>query len=93
MVSVARERAVWQLQEAKNRLSEVVRLAEAGEPQAVTRHGKCVAYLVSADEWERLAKPPLTLVEWLLSAPRAQSEDEELVIERDRGLPREIELG
>lgn len=30
----------WKLQDAKARFSEVVRKAEAGEPQRVTRHGK-----------------------------------------------------
>jgi prevent-host-death family protein len=43
----------WQLQEAKNRLSEVVDLALEEGPQTVTRHGKEVAVIVAKDEFER----------------------------------------
>lgn len=30
---------IWQLQEAKNKLSELVEVALHGEPQLITRHG------------------------------------------------------
>lgn len=43
----------WQLQEAKNRLSEVVDLALASGPQTVTRHGKEVVVIVSKADWEK----------------------------------------
>jgi prevent-host-death family protein len=43
----------WQLQEAKNRLSEVVDLAITEGPQRVTRHGKEVALVVSTRDFER----------------------------------------
>jgi prevent-host-death family protein len=43
----------WQLQEAKNRLSEVVDLALEEGPQVVTRHGKEVVVIVSKREFER----------------------------------------
>jgi antitoxin (DNA-binding transcriptional repressor) of toxin-antitoxin stability system len=36
---------VWQLQEAKNRLSEVVHAAETIGPQTITRHGKAVVIM------------------------------------------------
>ena len=39
--------ATWQLQEAKNRLSEVVKRAEAGDEQVITVRGKPVAVVVS----------------------------------------------
>ena len=44
----------WQLQEAKQRFSEVVRQAEGDGPQVVTRHGRDVAVIVAADEYRRL---------------------------------------
>jgi prevent-host-death family protein len=44
----------WQLQEAKQRFSEVVRQAEGEGPQVVTRHGRDVAVIVAADEYRRL---------------------------------------
>jgi prevent-host-death family protein len=43
----------WQLQEAKNRLSEVVDLALEEGPQTVTRHGKEVVVVVAKEEFER----------------------------------------
>lgn len=46
----------WQLQEAKNGLSQLVKEAIAGEPQLVTLHGKPAAVVVSAAEYERLTR-------------------------------------
>jgi prevent-host-death family protein len=43
----------WQLQEAKNRLSELVDLALEEGPQTVTRHGKEVAVIISKAEFDR----------------------------------------
>lgn len=37
---------IWQLQEAKNRLSEVIHAAEQSGPQTITRHGEPVALVV-----------------------------------------------
>ena len=37
---------IWQLQEAKNRFSEVINAAEHEGPQTITRHGKPVAVVV-----------------------------------------------
>ncbi len=37
---------IWQLQEAKNRFSEVVNAAEQHGPQTITRHGHPVALVV-----------------------------------------------
>ena len=45
---------VWQLQDAKNKFSELVERAVNGEPQVVTKHGKRTAVLMSADEYARL---------------------------------------
>jgi prevent-host-death family protein len=43
----------WQLQEAKNRFSEVVDLALEEGPQTVTRHGKEVVVIVAKSELDR----------------------------------------
>ena len=43
----------WQLQEAKNRFSEVVDLAIAEGPQLVTRHGKNAVVIVAKAEFDR----------------------------------------
>jgi antitoxin Phd len=41
----------WQLQEAKNRLSEVVRKAREERPQGITLRGSDAAVVVAADEY------------------------------------------
>ena len=38
----------WQLQEAKNRLSEVIAAAQRDGPQTITKHGVPVAIMVPA---------------------------------------------
>jgi prevent-host-death family protein len=48
--------AVWTLQDAKNRFSAVVDAAARGEPQMVTRRGKWVSVVLSAEEYERLQR-------------------------------------
>lgn len=44
----------WKLEDAKARLSEVVRLAETKGPQLVTIRGKDAAVILSPVEFERL---------------------------------------
>ncbi len=47
----------WQLQQAKQRLSEVVRLAKEQGPQMITQHGEESAWIISADDYHKLTKP------------------------------------
>src|SRR5258707_14616190 len=47
----------WRLQDAKARLSEVVREGQQGGPQRVTLHGKDAVVIVGADEFDRLQRP------------------------------------
>jgi len=58
----------WQLQEAKSRLSEVIKLA-AIAPQSITLHGVPVAVIVSMDKYKQLNKPKKSILEFLRSAP------------------------
>jgi len=39
--------AVWQVQEAKNRFSEMIERAQNEGPQIITRHGRAVAQVVA----------------------------------------------
>ncbi len=41
---------IWQLQEAKNRLSEVVERAVTTGAQLITKHGRPVVVVISAQE-------------------------------------------
>ncbi|MCB0037926.1 MAG: type II toxin-antitoxin system Phd/YefM family antitoxin [Anaerolineales bacterium] len=44
----------WQLQEAKNKFSQVVKDASTAGPQVVTRHGTEVAVVLSYEEYRKL---------------------------------------
>ena len=46
----------WQLQDAKNRFSDVVDAALSGFPQRVTRRGKPAVVVLPVDEYERLCQ-------------------------------------
>ena len=75
----------WQLQEAKNKLSEVVEEAQRGGPQVITRRGEEVAVLLSYDEYTRLRRPKQDLAAFFRTSPFV---DAALDLERDRSLPR-----
>ena len=44
----------WQVKDAKQRFSELIRKAQEDGPQLVTRHGEEVAVLLSAEDYRRL---------------------------------------
>jgi len=48
--------STWSLHDAKNRFSAVVDAALRGEPQWVTRRGKPVSVVISAEAYERLQR-------------------------------------
>ena len=76
----------WQVQEAKNRFSEVIRRAIEEGPQSVTRHGREVVVVVDAAEYRRLTHPT-DFKEFLRSAPL-----EDVDLERSRRPDREVDL-
>lgn len=80
----------WQLQEAKAHFSELVRLARAGEPQVVTKHGEPAVVVIDHEEYRRLRGPQPRLVDVLLAAPRIAADD--LPIERDTTPARPADL-
>lgn len=59
----------WQLHEAKNRLSEVVRRARSEGPQTITLHGAEVAMVVSMEDFHRLSRRETGLVEFFRKSP------------------------
>jgi len=83
--------SVWQLQEAKAKFSEVIRMTET-EPQVVTMRGRPVAVVVSQQEYLRFGKPKLSFLELMQRASLADSGIEEFEVERDRSEAREINL-
>ena len=78
----------WQLQEAKQRFSELVRHARADGPQVVTRHGEEVAVVVSIEEYRRLTDELPSFKDFLLAAPDLEALD----IDRPRERARVVEL-
>lgn len=79
----------WQIQEAKNRLSEVIERALHDGPQMISRRGKQVAIVVSVEEWKRHARPNKTLVEFFRESPLVGVE---LDLDRDSDTGRDIDL-
>ena len=48
---------LWRLQDAKAKLSEVVRQARQRGPQRVTLHGRDAVVVVRAEEYDRMQRP------------------------------------
>lgn len=79
----------WQVQDAKQRFSEVLRAAVAGEPQIVTRHGEEVAVVIDIAEYRRLRSESVGLMDYLRTDPVL---DDDLDIARTDDPPRDIDL-
>lgn len=79
----------WQMQDAKARLSELVKSAQL-QPQDITVHGNSVAVVISRETFDRLSQRNETLVDFMRRSPLFDAED--VVLERDTGLTREIEF-
>jgi prevent-host-death family protein len=89
----------WQIQDAKQRFSEMIRVVVHDGPQIITRHGEEVAVVVDIAEYRRLTRPRVDLTRLLLGEP-ALSDDaaevlEEVEAERkaDVGRPIDLEVG
>ena len=59
----------WQLQEAKARLSEVIKHASAEGPQTITLRGEPTAVVISRTEYERLKHPKESFVRFMRQSP------------------------
>ena len=85
--------ARWQLQQAKNRFSEVVERALKEGPQTVTKHGRDAVVIVAAEEFQRTSaagrKPDQSLAEFLLQSPLRGSK---LRVRRPRDTGRLLKL-
>jgi antitoxin Phd len=61
--------ATWQLQEAKDRFSEVLERALTEGPQLIALRGEPVAVLISNAEYARLTQSKPRFVEFMRSSP------------------------
>lgn len=75
---------IWQLQDAKNKLSEVISRALKQGPQLITKHGKKTAVILSYTEYEKLRKSQGKLSEFFQNSPLVGID-----LTRDTSLPRE----
>jgi prevent-host-death family protein len=60
----------WQIQDAKQRFSEMIRAVTSKGPQVITRHGEDVAVIVDISEYRRLTRPSVDLTGILLGGPK-----------------------
>jgi antitoxin Phd len=77
---------VWQIQEAKNKLSAVVDEALRSGPQVITRHGADVAVVISYAEYRQMMAAQGRLSDFFRVSPMAGLD---LDLERDRSAVRE----
>ncbi len=60
----------WQIQDAKQRFSEMIRAVTSEGPQVITRHGEDVAVVVDIAQYRRLTRPSADLAGVLLGGPK-----------------------
>ena len=80
----------WKLEDAKARLSEVVRLASSEGPQLVTIRGKEAAIVLDPETYRQLlpeTKEQPSLVQFMRGLPLSS-----ILIEREEDLGRKIDL-
>jgi prevent-host-death family protein len=79
----------WQLQDAKARLSEVVKKASQEGPQHITLHGEPAAVVLSEADYQRLRKRPMRFMDFIRNSPL---KGVELDLARDRSMSRKVPL-
>lgn len=77
----------WQVQEAKQRFSELVRSARTDGPQIVTRHGEAIAVVIDIAEYRRLRGEVVDFKDYLRAGPSF----DDLEIVRSTEPPRTID--
>ncbi|WP_067471285.1 type II toxin-antitoxin system Phd/YefM family antitoxin [Nocardia amamiensis] len=77
----------WQVQEAKQRFSELIRSATTDGPQVVTRHGEEIAVVIDIAEYRKLRGEVIDFKDFLRSEPGL----EDLDLARSREVPRDLD--
>ncbi|MFE3192603.1 type II toxin-antitoxin system Phd/YefM family antitoxin [Nocardia sp. NPDC059240] len=77
----------WQIQDAKQRFSELLRSVTTDGPQVVTRHGEAIAVVIDIAEYRRLRGEVTDFKDFLRAGPSL----EDLDLTRSRETPREID--
>jgi antitoxin Phd len=85
--------AVWQVQEAKTKLSEVIEEANTKGPQIITRHGAERAVILSIAEYRALtARKPVRRKSLAQLFAESPFRGLDLDFERDQDFGRDVEL-
>ncbi len=80
--------AVWQVQEAKTRLSEVIEEANSRGPQIITRHGAERAVILSMKDYRALSAHKSDFRAYLLGGPKVDSFE----VKREHDTGRKVRL-
>ena len=80
---------LWQLQDAKNKFSNLVDKAQNFGPQIVTKHGEEAVVVLSISEYKKLVKPKINIIKFFQKSPLS---DLDIDFKREKELPREITL-
>jgi len=93
-----RTSGTWQVQEAKQRFSEVLRAVEKDGPQTITKHGEEVAVVIDIAEYRRLTIGRRSVADVLLAIEPLMDDEtaavfDEIEAERKLGVEREIDFG
>ncbi|MDO9128490.1 MAG: type II toxin-antitoxin system Phd/YefM family antitoxin [Anaerolineales bacterium] len=75
---------MWQIQDAKNKLSEVIERALKQGPQLITRRGEKTVVVLAFSEYEKMRKSQGKLSEFFRASPLAGID-----LTRDENLPRD----
>ena len=79
----------WQLQEAKNRFSNLVECAQREGPQIVTKHGKETVVVLSIGNYKKMIRPEMNLLEFIQKSPLNGID---IDLSRDKKAPRDVEM-
>ena len=79
----------WQLQDAKARFSELIRLTSTEGPQAITVRGAEKAVVLSAEAYHKLAGHKPSFLQLINQSPL---KDVELHVQRDRSAAHRVGL-
>jgi antitoxin Phd len=74
----------WQVQDAKQRFSELIRRAQSDGPQVVTRHGEEIAVVIDIADYRRLRGETAEFKDYLRSGPAFDDLDLTRTAERPR---------
>ena len=81
--------STWQLQDAKARLSELVKRAKSDGPQEIRLHGEPAEVVVAHQEYLRLTQPPTRFVDFIRKSPLKGAK---LNLSRDRSPARDVDV-